>query len=120
MKSSDDRSLPLPLVGGVVQAQRLVVPSGVIMRLASYRQACRLAWKLRHPRITYRTLAELAGLYPPHVSDYFSVHENRRELPARHSGIVGKILGNTVIGQYLAQVNELTPLEEMQASRRRA
>mgnify|MGYP006890152969 CR=1 FL=1 len=50
------------------------------MGLRTYRHACRLAWKLRNPRITQRTLAELAGLYPSHVSDYFSVHAGRREL----------------------------------------
>ena len=57
MKSPYEQ-LALPLLGGVVQAQRLVVPPEVVMGLKSYRHACRLAWKLRHPRITQRTLAE--------------------------------------------------------------
>lgn len=96
--------------------QRLVLPPEVVMRIKSYRQACRLAFKLRHPRITQRTLAELAGLYPSHVSDDFSVHEGRRELPARHVGAVCAVLGNTVIAQYLAQCCHVTLLEEMQAA----
>lgn len=110
----------LPLLGGVVQPQRLVVPPQVVMGLKSYRHACRLAWKLRHPRITQRTLAELAGLYPSHVSDYFSVHENKRELPAKHVGQVCLVLGNTVIVQWLAQSGQVTVLEELQAQRQRA
>lgn len=110
--------LALPLVGGVIQPQRLVVPPRVVMRVRSYRAACRLAWKLRAVRnLTRRTLAEACGLYPPHVSDYFSVHETRRELPARHIAAVERVLGNTVISQWGAQQSKLTILEEMQAAR---
>lgn len=111
----------LPLVGGVVQPQRLVVPHEVIRGLTSYRHACRLAWKLRAIRnMTRRTLAEQAGLYPTHVSDYFSVKENKRELPARHIAATERVLGNTVISQYQAAQSELTVLEELQAMRKAA
>ena len=107
----------LALVGGVVQTQRFVVPTKAIMCLKSYRHACRLAWKLRVIRnMTRCTLAQLAGLYASHVSDYLSIHENRRELPARHIARVESILGNTVITQYLVQQSQLTVLEEMQAN----
>jgi hypothetical protein len=109
--------LALPLLGGVVQAQRLVVPPQVVMGLPSYRHACRLAWKLRNRRISQRTLAELAGLYPSHVSDYFSVHAHKRELPAKHVGAVCAVLGNTVIVQWLAQASSVTLMEELQAAR---
>lgn len=118
MKFPDAHTLALPLVGGVVQAQRLVVPPEVVMAIRSYRHACRLAWKLRVVRnLTRRTLAEQAGLYTSHASDYFSVHEHRRDLPARHIAAVERVLGNTVISQYLAQQSKLTVLEEMQAAR---
>lgn len=120
MRFIDRQTLPLPLMGGVVQAQRLVVPPEVVMRLTTYRHACRLAWKLRNPRITQRTLAELAQLYTSHVSDYFSVHPKRRELPAKHVAAVESIIGNTVISQWLAQQSKLTILEEMQLVRRAA
>lgn len=120
MKFVDDRTMPLPLLGGVVQAQRLVVPPEVVMGIASYRHACRLAWKLRRTRITQRTLAELAGLYPSHVSDYFSLHTHRRELPAKHVAAVESVIGNTVVSQWLAQLSKLTVLEEMQAERRQS
>lgn len=111
----------LPLIGGVIQQQRLIVPSAVVTRITSYRQACRLAWKLRRVRnLSRRSLAERCGLYTSHVSDYFSVHTSRRELPARHIAIVEHHLCNTVISQWLAQQAQLTLLEEMQAVRRAA
>lgn len=119
MKFFDPYTLDLPLLGGVVRAQRLVVPPEVVMKIRSYRQACRLAWKLRAIRnMTQRTLAEHAGLYPSHVSDYFSVHDQRRELPAKHIATVERVLGNTVISQWVAQQSKLTVLEEMQAEHR--
>lgn len=121
MKFPDDRTLPLPLFGGVVQVQRLVVPPEVVMSVHSYRQACRLAWKLRAVRnLTKRTLAETAGLYASHVTDYFSVNDSRRDLPAKHIAAVERVLGNTVISQWVAQQSKLTVLEEMQAQRRAA
>lgn len=113
----ENEQASLPLLGGMVQGQRLVVPAQVVMRIATYRQACRLAFKLRRVRITQRTLAELSGLYAPHVSDYFSIHPNRRELPARCIAAVEVVLGNTIISQWLAQQSKLTVLEEMQADR---
>lgn len=120
MKSrNDELSMPLPLMGGVVQAQRLVLPPEVVMGLPSYRHACRMAWKLRSPRMTQRTLAELAGLYASHVTDYFSARPERRELPARHVAAVERVIGNTLISQWLAQQSQLTVLEEMQQAQLR-
>ena len=119
--SNDPLQLSLALMGGVIEHQRLVVPPEVVMGVRSYRHACRLAWKLRAVRnLTRRTLAESCGLYTSHVSDYFSLHEQRRELPARHIAAVERVLGNTVISQWLAQQSQLTVLEEMQAARRAA
>lgn len=120
MKFRDEYTRELPLLGGVVQGQRLVVPAEVVMGLRSYRQACRLAWKLRVIRnMTRRTLAEQAGLYTSHCSDYFSVVEHRRELPAKHIAAVEAVLGNTVISQWVAQQSHLTVLEEVRAGRMR-
>jgi len=115
----EGRQAPLGLFGGVVQQQRLVVPPSVIVGIKSYRHACRLAWKLRRARnLTRRALAERCNLYTSHVSDYFSVHETRRELPARHIAAVEYEMGNTVISQWLAQQSQLTVIEELQAQRR--
>lgn len=114
-------SYGLPLVGGVVQAQRLVVPPTAIKSLKSYRHACRLAWKLRvRQGMTKRSLAEEAGLYATHVTDYFSVNDNKRELPARHIAMVERVLGNTVISQFQAWQANLTVLEELQVLSRAA
>ena len=114
-------SYQLPLVGGVVQAQRLIVPTQVVKGLDSYRHACRMAWKLRAIKgMTRRTLAECAGLYAPHVSDYFSVKVGKRSLPAEYISAVERVLGNTVISQYQASKSDLTVLEEMQVARRAA
>lgn len=116
--SSEVSARELPLFGGVVQAQRLVVPIEVVVGVKSYREACRLAWDLRRVRnLTQRTLAEHAGLYTSHVSDHFSAHESRRELPARSIAAVESVLGNTVISQWLALQSNLTILEEIQARR---
>jgi hypothetical protein len=113
---ADPYTLDLPLIGGVVQAQRLVIPPEAVMRIPSFRHACRLAWRLRRVRITQRTLAAHAGLYASHVSDYFSPRSERRELPARYVAAVERVIGNTVISQYLAHAAKLTLLEEMQAA----
>ena len=109
----------LPLIGGVVQSQRLVVPHQVIARIKTYRQACRFSYLLARRRgITQSVLCLVAPeLYKPHVSDYFSRHPKRRELPARHIGIVQEVFGNTVIAQWVAAQCELHLLEEMQAYR---
>ncbi len=117
-RSYDPLTRPLPLFGGVVQAPRLVLPPEAVMNVRTYRHAGRLAWKLRNPRITQRTLAELAGLYASHVTDYFSIRPERRELPARHVAAVERVLGNTAISQWLAQQSKLTVLEELQAGQR--
>lgn len=111
-------SYDLPLLGGVVQAQRLVLPPQAINSVKSFRHACRLAWKLRTRQgMTKRQLAEEASLYASHVNDYFSVSDNKRELPARHIAMVERILGNTAISQYQASQARLTVMEELQAMR---
>lgn len=76
--------------------------------------------------LTKRTLAELADLYPSHVSEYFSPlvttrrGKPQRELPARSVAPVERVLGNTIISQYLAHQARLTVLEELQAWKRDA
>jgi hypothetical protein len=126
MKSRyDEQTLDLPLIGGVIQRQRLVLPPEIIMSLKTYLHACRMAWRLRRPRITQATLAELVpDLYQSHISDYFAVQpttskgQARRELPAKYIGLVESAFGNSVMSQWVAQQGRLTVLEEMQAQRR--
>ncbi|WKB52997.1 helix-turn-helix domain-containing protein [Eleftheria terrae] len=107
---------PMPMGKEVIRRQRLSVSPAVVRQLLTYRDACRLAWEKRAiPGLTQRTVAELAGLHPPHVSDYFSPDPSRRELPARAIGDVERVLGNTVISQWVAKQARLTVLEELQA-----
>jgi hypothetical protein len=107
----------LPLTGGVVQAQRLVVPTQVVMGLKTWRHACRMAYRLARRRgVTQAHLAQLTPLYAPHISNYFSARENRRELPAKHIAIVESVFGNTVMSQWIAQQSTLHVLEELQAT----
>lgn len=121
----DELTLPLPgLLGDVRQRPRLVLPSEVVMRIPSYRHACRLAWRLRFPRITQQTLAAVVpGLYQSHVSEYFSAlassrrGQPKRELPAKYVGAVERELGNVVVTQWLVHNGRGTLLEEMQADR---
>lgn len=115
-------SAPLPLIGGVVQAQRLVIPPEAVRGLKTWRHACRLAWRLRNPRnLTQRQLvAAVPGLYASHVSDYFSANPARRELPARWVGPVQAVLGNLVMSQWLAMDQDTTLIEELQYIRRAA
>jgi len=121
MRFRDDLTLPLPLMGGVVQGQMLHVPPEVVMRISSYRDACRLAWRVAFKlhNITKRTLAQSAGLYASHVTEYFSAHPKpkSRDLPAKYIAAVERVLGNTIISQWLAQQSKLTVLEELQAAR---
>jgi hypothetical protein len=121
MSYFNDAQPQLPLIGGVVEQQRRVVPPQVIKGLKSYRHACRLAWKLRHVRnLTRAELARQAKLYPSHVSDYFSRHESRRELPAAQVAAVERVLGNKVISQWLAYQADDMLLSELDAMRRAA
>lgn len=124
MKFRDEHTRELPLLGGVVQGQRLVLPPQAILGIKSYRHACRLAWRLRRTRLTQAQLASLCtGLYQSHISDYFSALSHtksgrpKRELPARNVAEVEQYFCNTVISQYLAQQSKLTVLEELQMAR---
>ena len=56
----------------------------------------------------------------PHVSDYLSDDETKRELPAKYIKAFEAVCGNSAISQWLAAQSKLTVLEEMQAERRTA
>jgi hypothetical protein len=107
-----------PLLG------RLDAPSAVpnqwIRHAKTYRQAVRLAWKLRRiDRMTYQQLASEAELYPQHVSDYLADDDKptRRDLPADAVARFEGVVGNTLVSQWLASRSHLTVLEELQATK---
>lgn len=98
-----------------------------IARCVTYRQAVRLAWDMRQPRgMTMRTLAELCGMYPQHVSSY--LHEDqflpsgapRLNLPAEKINAFEAAVGNYAVSQYLNHLGRLTIMQEVIAAQRAA
>lgn len=91
----------------------------MVLASHSYRAAVRNAWNLRHlQRLTRRSLAELIGAYPPHVTDYLEPDDapRRRDLPARFIPDFEWVVGNTLVSQWFAAqtsgaaVHDITPL----------
>lgn len=79
----------------------------------SYREAVRACWDLRTRRaLTRRVLAEGAGLYPSHVSDYLNADPSKRELPAKHINAFEIECGNRFVSQWMASQANLTILEQ--------
>lgn len=110
--------LALPLMGRLDAPS--AVPSQMVSWASTYREAVRLAWRLRRVHYaTQRQLAAEAGLYAPHVSDYLSTDDkpSRRSLPAEHIPAFEAFVGNTLISQWIAGKAKLTVLEEMQATK---
>jgi hypothetical protein len=109
----------LPMLG-VIEAPKPVARS-VISAIKTYRQAVRVAWKLRRAQgMTKQQLACFAGLYAPHITDY--LHEDdrpsRRDLPAAKVTDFEDVVGNRVVSQWLAAQSNLTVLEGFQAEER--
>ena len=89
-----------------------LVPLDVVASATTYRDAVRLCWQMRlRTSLTRRALAEEAGLYASHVTDYLSVEESKRELPAKHIAAMEVACGNRMITQWLAMQAKLTILE---------
>ncbi|MGY0665820.1 hypothetical protein [Bordetella bronchiseptica] len=100
------------------------VDKAEIARCVTYRQAVRLAWDMRQPRgMTMRTLAELCGMYPQHVSSYLHVDPllpsgaPRLNLPAEKINAFEAAVGNYAVSQYLNHLGRLTIMEEVIAQR---
>ncbi|MFM9934167.1 XRE family transcriptional regulator [Achromobacter xylosoxidans] len=105
----------------------LFIDKAEIARCVTYRQAVRLAWDMRQPRgMTMRTLAELCGMYPQHVSSY--LHEDpllpsgapRLNLPAEKINAFEAAVGNYAVSQYLNHLGRLTIMQEVIAAQRAA
>ncbi len=90
-------------------------------QVKTYRDAVRLCWQQRTRRsLTARGLAEEAGLYASHLSDYLSHLETKRELPAKHIAAFELACGNRAITQWLARQANLTILEQFIQPKREA
>ncbi len=111
--------LTLPML--TVYSGPRLIDAQVVAAAKSYREAVRVCWQLRTVRnLTRRSLAETAGLYPSHVSDYLSEHENKRELPARCIDQFERACGNRMISQWLIAQADLTIMEQFIPAARRA
>lgn len=107
----------LPLAFAVANGPEWLADAD-IASCQSYRDAVRLCWMHRRSKgMTQSTLAELAGLYPSHVSDYLSQTDLKRNLPAERIADFEAICGNRAITQYEMRQRGLTVMEEVIARR---
>lgn len=89
-----------------------LVDADALKGAQSYRDAVRLCWDMRTRKNMPKTLlAQEAGLYASHVTDYLSDKAEKRELPAKHIAAFEVSCGNRAISQWLAAQAHLTILE---------
>jgi hypothetical protein len=97
-----------------------VAPLHLVRECRTYRQAVRRSWELR--RVHFMTFAQIAAeahLIPQHVSDYLNPDDKpgRRDLPPEKVAEWNVVVGNTLVTQWLAARDQLTVLEELQATK---
>lgn len=96
-----------------------LIDRAIVDGLVTYREAVRTCYNLRTRRnMTARLLAEEAGVYASHVSDYLNAKPNKRDLPARHIAAFEVACGNRLISQWLNRQCGLTVMEEFMQHRR--
>lgn len=106
-------SYRLPLAFGVANGP-VWLSDAEIRSCGSYRDAVRLCWMHRRSKsMTQAMLAELAGLYSSHVSDYLSSTEGKRNLPADKVAEFESVCGNRAITQWEARQRGITIMEEV-------
>lgn len=102
--------LTLPMLT-VYEGPRLV-SHDAISGAQSCREAVRLCWSMRTRKNLPKTLlAQEAGCYASHVTDYLSDKPEKRDLPAKHIAAFEVSCGNRAISQWLAAQAHLTILE---------
>lgn len=99
-----------------------VVPTSLVHKAKTYRQAVRLCWGLRRVKWTPATLSAHYGFTRQHVGDWINPDDKllRRSLPAERIPEFEEACGNVLLTQWLAARQHLTVLEEIQASRLQA
>jgi len=113
------QQLQLPML--TIYTGPRLVDLEIVDACRSYRAAVRACWELRTRRgLTRRVLAEEAGLYASHVSDYLSEDDAKRDLPARHINGFELACGNRMVSQWLARQASLTIMEQYMQQPRRA
>lgn len=105
------QQLTLPMLTHYVGPR--LIDMELVLACRTYRDAVCACWGMRTRRgLTKRALAEGAGLYASHVSDYISDQHNKRELPAKHINAFEIECGNRFISQWLSRQANLTILEQ--------
>lgn len=96
-----------------------IVPSSMLTRAKTYREAVRCCWSLRRVKWTPGTLSAHYEFTRQHVSDWLNPDDRptRRSLPGECVQRFESAMGNTFISQWFAMRAQLTVLEEMQATR---
>lgn len=111
--------LSLPMLT-VYTGPRLIDPD-IVTAVRTYREAVCACWDMRTRRnLTRRVLADEAQLYASHVSDYLSIDDCKRELPARYINAFEIACGNRMVSQWLAAQAQLTIMEQFVNGARRA
>jgi hypothetical protein len=112
------QQLSLPML--TVYTGPRLIDMELIDACRSYREAVRGCWEMRTRRhLTQRLMAEEAGLYASHVSEYLAEDPRKRDLPARHINDVEIACGNRFINQWLSRQANLTILEQFVQGARR-
>lgn len=101
------------------------LPDEEVAACATFRDAVWLAWENRAVRgMTKRTLAELCGLYAPHVTNFVNPEpldtkgKKRANWPADKVDEFERVVGNRAVSQWLADRTDLTILERVIANKR--
>lgn len=102
-----------------------VAPVSILLKIKSYRDACRLAFDRRKViNMTRAGLCERTGMRASHASDYFSDRDvdergcEMRDMPAKYIPAFEDAVGNTFVSQWLAMQSQLTILEAQIAEQR--
>lgn len=96
-----------------------VVPTEVLKKAKTFREAVRMCWALRRVKWTPGTLSAHYEFTRQHVGDWINPDDKptRRSLPAERIRDFEEACGNTFLTQWLAARQGLTILEELQAER---
>lgn len=94
-----------------------VAPMSLVMKVKTFREACRAAWAARPKNMTTATLCQMTGMRPSHATEYFkdaeTDHKGRelRDMPAKYLPAFEEAIGNSFASQWLAMQSQLTILE---------
>ena len=93
---------------GCIDGPRPVSPQE-LAKIGSYREACIACWiNRRIKNMTKTRLAELTGMRPSHIPDYFAASpidgngREQRDMPGKFIAGLERAAGNTIVSQWQA------------------